>query len=128
VIEVQGGYLLWKTGGSFLIVLTLLIIVAYGLKRWGMPGSRSTEGDWIRVLARETLGPKHYLVLVQIQKSLLLLGVSPEGINLLSSLERDASSAGVETPSATSPQSQKLVETILERLPKNPFSRMRREC
>jgi len=86
------GFLLWKAGGSLVLVLAVLLIVAFVLKRWGLFNKGSSDGNWIQILARKPLGPRHYLLLVQVQENMFLLGVSPEGIGFLSSLPGAATS------------------------------------
>jgi flagellar biosynthetic protein FliO len=121
------GFLLWKTGGSLVVVLTLLLAIAYGVKRWGLY-ARSPAGSMITILARQTLGPKHNLMLVQVQGELLLLAVSPEGIKLLRSLEKAAPPTESAPVTKDRPEDGKTFGAILERLTKKTLSEARREC
>jgi flagellar biosynthetic protein FliO len=121
------GFLLWKTGGSLIIVLALLLVVAYCVRRWGIH-SKSGAGNLIKILARQPLGPKHYLLLVQFQYDLLLLGVSPEGIRLLSSQEQTAGPIETVAPSGSIPEPQKTFEAIMNKLTRNPFPKAKLKC
>lgn len=78
---------LLRVAGSLALVLALLLLTLYGLKRWGGITRQSSEKRILDVLARHALGSRHYLLLVRVEESRLLLGVSPQGIQLLKSLE-----------------------------------------
>ena len=66
------------------VVLGLMGGLVYAAKRWGGFPSRTTSGTHIQVLERRYLGNKHSLVLVQIQEEYILLGISPERMDVLS--------------------------------------------
>jgi flagellar protein FliO/FliZ len=85
----DSGYMLYyQVLGSLLLVLAILFLVAYGLKRWSRFFTATGPGDRMQVLSRLPLGPRHHVVLIQVQEQQLLLGVSPDGIRLLTSVEK----------------------------------------
>jgi flagellar biosynthetic protein FliO len=100
--------LLYKVLGSLGVVLAVLFAVVYCFKRMGRFPGKAAAGNRIRLLARQSVGPKHHLVMVEAADRLLLLGISPEGIRLLSPLggvglpiqENEASKEAAEPPQA----------------------------
>lgn len=84
---VDFGLQIIKVFGGLALVLALLLGVLYSLKmlpRW----TRKSAGEsWIEILAQHAFGPKHYLLVVKIRSQLFLLGISPQGMHLLSPLE-----------------------------------------
>ena len=79
-----------KMAGGLAVVLAALYACAYGLKRTGLWLKRPEADLWIHVLARQTIGVKHQLVLLKVHDQTLLVGISPQGINLLTRIEGDA--------------------------------------
>ncbi len=79
------GFQLLRMVGSLGLVLGLLLASLYGLKRWGQWIKRSGGNSLIQVLAQHSFGPKHYLLLVRVQDQ-LLVGISPQGMHLLTTL------------------------------------------
>ncbi len=74
----------------FLAVMLLLLI---GLKTWRRLMTKKwplspTEGITVKTLATHPLGPKQKLTVVQVGQEQILLGVSPDQINFLSSLNK----------------------------------------
>ncbi|MCU0572532.1 MAG: flagellar biosynthetic protein FliO [Syntrophobacteraceae bacterium] len=76
------------------VVLAALYACAYGLKRTGHWLKRPQAESWIHVLDRQAIGVKHQLVLLKVQDQKLLVGISPQGINLLTRIEGDAGDPG----------------------------------
>jgi flagellar protein FliO/FliZ len=110
------GYMLYyKVLGSLLLVLALLFLVAYGLKRWGHFLHKSVPGQRINIVARQPLGPKHYLLLVEVLDRTLLLGVSPEGIHLLTPLAKAASDSDSEPPTETKADTREHFQAMLDK-------------
>ena len=72
----------------YLIVLILVLILAYVTTRMlgrGMNG-RQQSGD-MKILDRLAVGRDSYLMIVDVQGRILLVGVSPAGITRLEELE-----------------------------------------
>ncbi|MDY0042451.1 MAG: flagellar biosynthetic protein FliO [Desulforhabdus sp.] len=68
---------------SLALVLGILGIAVYGIKRFGLRVKKPESSPWIQVIARYPLGIKHYLLLVEVKNQLVLLGVSPQGVHFL---------------------------------------------
>jgi flagellar biosynthetic protein FliO len=107
--------LYYKVLGSLLLVLALLFLVAFGLKRWNRFFGTSAPGDRIQVVSRLPLSPKHSLVLIQVQEQQLLLGIAPDGIRLLTAVEKAAAAQEQELPSPPENEPKPRFQTILNR-------------
>jgi len=79
-----------KMAGGLAVVLAALYACAYGLKRMGLRLKPAEGGRLIRIVASQTIGVKHQLVLLEVKGQTLLVGVSPQGIHLLTRLDQDA--------------------------------------
>lgn len=84
------GLQLLKMIGSLALVLGVIAIAAFGLKRMGLRGRKPETNPWIQVVARYPVGIKHYLLLVKVKSQLLLLGVSPQGVQFLTLIPEDS--------------------------------------
>lgn len=80
------GTLLFRATGSLVLILAVLLAALYFFKKTGRLPVGSATSNGIRLLARKSVGPRHHLVMVEAADRLLLLGISPEGIRLLSPL------------------------------------------
>jgi len=78
--------LLYRVLGSLGVVLAVLFAASYYLKKSGRFPAKGSPTNRISLLARQSVGPRHHLVMVEAADRLLLLGISPEGIRLLSPL------------------------------------------
>gem|GEM_PF-1446374 len=82
----------WQTAAALAIVVGLIFVVRYLLRRLGglaRPGRRS---EAMEVLARQSLSARHQLYLVRMGKRILLLGAGAEGLATLAEV-RDAAEA-----------------------------------
>ncbi|NLI81078.1 MAG: flagellar biosynthetic protein FliO [Deltaproteobacteria bacterium] len=75
-----------RVAGSLAAVLALLLGSLYGIRRWGHWMKRGGANEAIQVIAQHSFGPKHHLLLVQVQEEKLLVGVSPQGMHTLSAI------------------------------------------
>jgi len=67
------------------IILAGVILILYCMKRFlGSSSGLNGKGKLIKVLASQSLGPKKMISLVEVSGSLLVLGVTQQGITLLS--------------------------------------------
>ncbi|WP_448563753.1 flagellar biosynthetic protein FliO [Thalassotalea ganghwensis] len=86
---------------SLLMVLGVIIVSALLLKKFNLT-SKSLSG--MKVIASLNLGPKERLVVVEVQKQQLLLGVSGQQITLLKTLDvpmtADTNGTSVNNPLA----------------------------
>ncbi len=78
--------LLFRVVGSLALVLAVLLAVWYLCKKTGRLPAQGMSGNGIRLVDRKAVGPRHQLIMVEAADHLLLLGLSPEGIRLLSPL------------------------------------------
>lgn len=78
--------LLFRVVGSLALVLAALLAVWYLCKKTGRLPAQGMSGNGIRLVARKAVGPRHQLIMVEAADHLLLLGLSPEGLRLLSPL------------------------------------------
>jgi flagellar biosynthetic protein FliO len=78
--------ILYRVLGSLGVVLAVLFAASYYLKKSGRFPVKGSPINRISLLARQSVGPRHHLVMVEAADRLLLLGISPEGIRLLSPL------------------------------------------
>jgi flagellar biosynthetic protein FliO len=87
-----------KMIGNLILVLAILFIGLYALKRWGSWMKRPGSDEWIQVLAQRPITPKHFIMVVKVQEKLLLLGVSPQGLHFLTGLDDSDSPSSTGTP------------------------------
>ncbi len=74
----------YRTGlGATGIVLGLVAIAFLGLRRW-VPSVRAPDNGVLKVLGRAGLTPKHNLALVQFGRRFVLVGISPDRVELVS--------------------------------------------
>ncbi|MFC1783654.1 FliO/MopB family protein [Planctomycetota bacterium] len=76
-----------RTFGSLMIVLALIIGGAYLYKRLLLGGRRGTVPAGVEVLARNSINPKQTLCLVKLGGRLLLLGLSPNQMTALQTID-----------------------------------------
>lgn len=84
------GLQLARMMGGLAVVLAVFLACVYGLKKTGLRLKQPHPGTLIRILARQAIGMKHQLVVLAVQDETLLLGVSPQGITLLTHLHGTA--------------------------------------
>lgn len=80
------GFQLMQMVASLGLVLGLLALVLYGLRRWGHWVRKTGPDSMIRIEAQHPFGPKHHLLVVRVQEQSLLLGISPQGMHCLARL------------------------------------------
>jgi flagellar biosynthetic protein FliO len=83
-----------KTIAVWFLVLGLLILVLYGLKRGFFFRSRSKEELLVKVLSSFNLSPKERIEVIEISGERLVLGVTPGNISLLTKLKSLKSEKG----------------------------------
>ncbi len=91
---------LLRMGFWLALLLGLLYLVAWGARRLGLvPGARPGSPDAIRVLSRAALDPRKSILLVHVRDRVLVLGVTPSEISLLTEMDPD----GSESSAAAAP-------------------------
>ncbi|MBL4765506.1 MAG: flagellar biosynthetic protein FliO [Colwellia sp.] len=96
---------------SLLMVLAVIVITALVLKRFNVTQQNSGQ---LKVVASLSLGVKERLIVAQVGEQQLVLGVTPQQITLIKSLEEPIASSQAEKTSA-------LTGTVLAFLQKNNF-------
>lgn len=82
---------------SLLMVLALIFISAFVLKRFNITQQHTGQ---LKVIASLSLGVKERLIVAQVGEQQLLLGVTPQQITLIKSLEEPIDSSTPEKASA----------------------------
>lgn len=77
-----------RTAAALVLVVALMFGLAAFLKRFG-PVARAGRNLGLSVLGQVALGPKTYLAMVRLEKSVLLLGVTPSSISLIKEMETE---------------------------------------
>ncbi len=75
-----------KTVFALALVIALMFTLAWALKRYG-PLARARKSFGLSVIGQVALGSKANLALIRVGKSILLLGVTQDSINLLKDLD-----------------------------------------
>ena len=83
-----------KSAGMFCVVLALLLMGLYVIKRFWVEGRRAGQQGIIRSVAAYSVAPKSRLIVVNIRGEHLLLGVTPQQINFLTKLDPQEEVAG----------------------------------
>lgn len=78
-----------RTFSVLLVVLALLIFVFYLIKRFSMIKGSNGADSLIRVLGMHHLSPKEKLVLLDVLGEKILIGVTPNRISSLSTIQTD---------------------------------------
>ncbi len=86
-----------KVFGSLLVVVGLMLVFLYFIKRTGLGSGRGRGSSAIVVLETRMVAPKKYVAIVEIAGKCLALGITDHNINLLADL-------GAEAKAALSPQ------------------------
>jgi len=84
-----GGSTAWdwiKTALALALVVALIFLVRYALRRVGAAARTGGGGDVIEVLARTSVSPKQQLLLVRLADRLVLVGSGPAGMASLSEI------------------------------------------
>jgi flagellar protein FliO/FliZ len=75
-----------KTVFALVLVIALMFALAWALKRYG-PLARARKSFGLTVIGQVALGSKANLALIRVGRSILLLGVTQDSINLLKDLD-----------------------------------------
>jgi len=105
VTESFAGALL-KMGLWLGVLLGLLYLLAWGAKRLGLAGvARGSEADAVRIISRTSIDPRKSILVAHVRDRLLVLGVTPSEIRLLTELSPGAATAGAPSLSGALPVS-----------------------
>lgn len=87
----------FKTAGSLLLILGLIICLFYVLKRLRFGPAGTTGLSRMRVLTTMSLAPKRSIAIVEILDEWLVVGVGTDSVNLLTSVKRPNDPADEES-------------------------------
>jgi len=76
-----------KTAAMLCIVLGLLVLVLYLMKRYVFPKKKAKGNVFIKVLSTLHLSPKERLEVLEIEGEKIVLGITPGSINFLTKLK-----------------------------------------
>jgi len=79
-----GGWL--RTAGALALVIGLIFLARFALRRFAPGVGKSAAGDRIEVVARTNLSARQQLCLVRLGRRLLLIGSGPEGMRTLAEI------------------------------------------
>jgi flagellar protein FliO/FliZ len=105
-----------RTFGMLFMVLALLLLVVYLVRRFtGIKGVKNSR-DLIRVLAVHHLSPKEKLVLVKVLEEIILMGVTPSNITKIAVLDKNT-----DLPAAASQDSPGFSRILAKTLDRSIF-------
>jgi flagellar biogenesis protein FliO len=73
-----------RTIGAMAVVVVLILLARWGLRKLGPAAAGGRGGKGLDVLASVSLSPRHQLRLVRLGRRVVLVGVGPEGLAALS--------------------------------------------
>ena len=82
-----------KVFGSLLVVVGLMLVLLYFIKRSGLGSGQGRSGSAIAVLETRMVAPKKYIAIVEIADKCLAIGITDHNINLLADLGPEAKSS-----------------------------------
>ncbi|OQY02146.1 MAG: flagellar biosynthetic protein FliO [Desulfobacteraceae bacterium 4572_130] len=80
-----------KTCGMLLVVIAILVLVLYLIKRFSMAKGIYPKGkpDFIKVLALHYVSPKEKILLLKVIDKKILIGVTPQNITFLENIDEN---------------------------------------
>jgi len=84
-----------RSFGMLFMVLALLLLVFYLMKRFMAAKGGNTNRDLIRVLTVHHLSPKEKLILVNVLDETILIGVTPNHISTIKVMEKQVDASPV---------------------------------
>jgi flagellar biosynthetic protein FliO len=79
-----------RTAGAMALVIGLIFLARYALRRFAPSAGKVTSGGKVEVLARTNLSARQQLCLVRMGRRVLLIGSGPEGMRTLSEVSDPA--------------------------------------
>ena len=88
----MNGFMEWglelaRVAGSLALVILLMVGALMAVRRLGVWAKNPKADSWVEILSRHYLDPKHTLFVVKVQRQHLLLGISPQGLHMLTRLD-----------------------------------------
>jgi flagellar protein FliO/FliZ len=100
-----------RTFSMLFLVLALLILAFYLIKKFSTAKGAKGSKDFIQVLCVHHLSPKEKLVLVNVLGETILIGVTPNNISNISSIKKDID-LSIDENSSSSKFSEFLAQKI----------------
>ena len=92
---------LWGTGlktfGMLCIVLAILVVVLFLMKRFSYLKDGFGHGKFIKILSSHHLTPKERIALIDVVGEKLVIGITPESITFLTKIEESGALARIES-------------------------------
>ena len=82
-------YSSFKVFIALLFILGIIFLLSYIMRKINMKNGGLLNSNLIKIISRYPLGERRYLYIVKIDKETLLLGVTPQSVNYIKSLELD---------------------------------------
>ncbi|RLB83802.1 MAG: flagellar biosynthetic protein FliO [Deltaproteobacteria bacterium] len=96
---------LWGTGLKTLamlcIVVAVLILVLFLIKRFSYLKHGSGHGQFIKILSFHHVTPKERIALIDVVGEKIVIGITPENITFLTKIEKSEALERIESPEAT---------------------------
>ena len=112
-----------RTFSMLFLVLALLILAFYLIKRFSEAKGARGNKNYIRVLATHHLSPKEKLMLIHVPGETLLVGITPAHINKITTIDQQIELPEIEPgPSSRFSEflSRKIGQTAVGRTKKGP--------
>lgn len=98
-----------RMAGSLVLIIGLILIFVYLLKRYHIGSLSLNRSPVFRLLGSLSLAPKRSIALIEIHKQWLILGVGTERVTLLSKMDRPEEEAVFEDQSDLGSKSFKVM-------------------
>ncbi len=104
---------LFKTIGALALVIGIMLVLVYLVRKFGLGGQPLKQGSLINVVDSRLLAPKKQVTVIEVAGEYMLLGISEQQINLISKLEEsEALKQAINSGSVPSGFSDILKKTI----------------
>ena len=78
-----------KVAGSLGLVIGVMLLVVMLIKKLGLTGQALRSGSLINVIETRALAPKKYVVVLEIAKQYMVIGITDQQINLITRLDNN---------------------------------------
>ncbi|MDP2106930.1 MAG: flagellar biosynthetic protein FliO, partial [Desulfobulbaceae bacterium] len=92
-----------KVSGSLLVVVGIMLVLLYAIKRTGLGTGLGRGSSAITILETRMVAPKKYIAIVDVAGHCLALGITDHNINLLSDLGPETKAALTSRPVTANP-------------------------
>jgi flagellar biosynthetic protein FliO len=89
-----------KTFGTLCIVIGILIVVLFFVKRFLYRDSKFGQGQLLKMLSSYHVGPKQRIALIDVAGEKLVIGITPENLTCLTKIENADQLARIELSQA----------------------------